>query len=248
MPEPEPMPTPEPVSVPEPAPEPVYVPEEPAPAPVYVQDSAPEPAYSPEPMRETVYVQDPAPTPTPEQVRKPEKKTAPVAKKKKKKSMAGLWIILGLVLLAGLGAFFFFGRPKYEMQAEKERAHYDNMVGVCRDSIRSWSDFRGTVPTEALSLLSQIKEDERLYGEYADGFDASSGMARTLIDKMELAVRKWEAAGDAQKAVNPSMARECYDLALKLAESIESVERNILGKDGGKARSTQIRTKIDNLN
>ena len=67
---------------------------------------------------------------------------------------------------------------------------------------------------------------------------------------METARRKWEAAGDAQ--VDPSMARECYRLALELAESIESVEKEILEMDPGavmrQGRSTQIRLKIDKLN
>ena len=261
-PAPEAVPSPEPS--PEPAPEPVYVHEEPAsepaPEPVYVQEPASEPVY----VQEPVYVhEEPAPEPViePEPVvvkpKKPvdagrvKKAASPVVKKKKKSRKSGFWVALGIALAAVLAVFLFFGKSRQATKAEKERAHYDNMVGICRDSIRVWGDFRGTVPTVALDLLSQIKQDEDLYGKYVEGYDASPDIARRLVEKMETAKRKWEAAGDAQKSVNPSMALECYSLALQLAESVESVETEILELDSNdvmrQGRSAQIRRKIDSL-
>ena len=35
----------------------------------------------------------------------------------------------------------------------------------------------------------------------------------------------WEQAGDAQKSVNTSRAKECYELAARLATSQEEVDR-----------------------
>lgn len=206
-----------------------------------VQEPVPEPEPEPEPVPE------PEPEPVPEPVIPPA-----VPPKKKKPGKTGLWVALGVVaVVAALMALLFGGKPKAgnERNVEKERANYERMVVTCRDSIRAWSDSRGTVPSEALTLLSNIRKDELQYGRYAGGFDASPELGMRLVEKMETAMKKWEAAGDAQKRVNPSMARECYNLSLQLARSIESVEQEIFGLDPAdvqkKGRSKKIQSKMD---
>ena len=134
---------------------------------------------------------------------------------------------------------------------EREQKRYLDMVGTCRDSIGVWGDFRGTVPTDALALLKEIKGKEKEYGQYADGFDESAELADGLLKKMETARESWEKAGDDQRPISTERARSCYDLALKLAEAIGSVKQEVLETEDGKARIqgdiSRIRNKMEGL-
>lgn len=199
-------------------------------------------------------VPEPVPEPHPEPLSESKPKREPPKSKKKKAGKAGWWIALGTaVIFVGIMVVLFGGNAKSgsSKKAEKERGYYEAMVTACRDSIRAWGDFRGTVPSEALDLLSRIKKDELLYGQNAEGYDASAGLAEKLVEKMQAATDKWETAGDAQRPVNPLMARDCYGLALQLAQSVESVERDIFGLDAAaiqkRGRSRQIQSKIERL-
>ena len=154
--------------------------------------------------------------------------------KGRKPGRVGLWLGLALGALSlALAVFLLMGRHKGEhINAGKDRLVYDRMVTTCRDSILVWGDFRGTVPKDAMDLLVKVKRFESVYGQGAEGFDESYDLAYLLLEKMKVAKDKWEVAGNAQRFINSDRARECYTLALDLADAISTVERDVLGMEG----------------
>ena len=153
--------------------------------------------------------------------------------KRRKPGRIGLWLSLTLgALSVALAVFLLMDRHKGEhIVAGKDRLVYDQMVSTCRDSILVWGDFRGTVPKDAMALLLQVKKFESVYGQGAEGFDDSYDLAYLLLEKMAVAKEKWEVAGNAQRFINSDRARECYTLALDLADAISTVERDVLGME-----------------
>ena len=135
---------------------------------------------------------------------------------------------------------------------EREKQLYLDMVGSCRDSIEVWGAFRGTVPTDVLALLKEIKGQEKAFGTYSQGFDASSGLADDLIGKMKAARQSWEKAGDDQRSISTERSKACYQLALDLAEAIVTLRKEILEKEADDVRIqgdiSRIRNKMEGLN
>ena len=135
--------------------------------------------------------------------------------------------------------------------AEEEKQHYRDLVGSCWDSIGAWGDYKGTVPTDALALLKEIKRQEKVLGQYSEDFNESSGLADELLGKIDTAKQRWEKAGDDQKPISAERARNCYQLALDLAKSIVSLRKEVLEieTDDMQLQSdiSRIRSKINEL-
>ena len=212
------------------------------------------------------------------QENKPERKKPEDLKGKRKHLPYGLMSVLSLGLLA-LVLFFLF-RPdrtgggkvdentewvvpdevqrnpseveeQDKVLTEEEKQHYRDLVGSCWDSIGAWGDYKGTVPTDALALLKEIKRQEKVLGKYSEDFNESSGLADELLGKIDTAKQRWEKAGDDQKPISAERARNCYQLALDLAKSIVSLRKEVLEieTDDMQLQSdiSRIRNKINGL-
>lgn len=257
-PEPEPMPEPEPAPEPEPEPEPA-----PAPEPEPVPEPAPEPEPEPEPevpagskwedkslwgkVAEQDIRQEPKPFVQEEEIRN---------LKGKKKKKTGLWIGLGIglaLLIAGgvLAAYLFLGNPDTKKAgAEKSMTEYNEMVTVCRDSIDVWNSARGTVPSDALEMVREVKKFEDWNDLSGEDGCKSSELAETLMEKLMTAMDQWEVAGDAQKDFNPDNALAFYSFSLELADAAGTLGRDVLGQEENvrtKESDLRIRNKIKEI-
>lgn len=114
---------------------------------------------------------------------------------------------------------------------EKDKQQYHGLVDSCWDAIGAWGDFKGTVPTDALALLKEIKKQEKDYGPYSEEFNESPGLADELLGKIVIAQKRWEKAGDDQRSISKDRARSCYQLALDLAQSIVTIKKEVLEKE-----------------
>ena len=133
--------------------------------------------------------------------------------------MGGGAAIVAIILISALLP------SKQVREAKQEKAFYDIKVEECRELIQKANQSDVQTLFDAKDALDSVKSMESQYARYADGYDMSYFLSVELFQKMDKAKEAWEQAGDAQKSINASRAKEFYELAARLATTEEEAER-----------------------
>ena len=114
---------------------------------------------------------------------------------------------------------------RHVREAHQDKLFYDDMVSNCRELIQKANSQNVQSYFDAKEELENIKALESKHARYGDGYDMSYLLSIDLYAKMNKEKEAWEQAGDAQKSINTSRAKECYELAARLATTEEEAER-----------------------
>ena len=139
----------------------------------------------------------------------------------KKKRILG---IAGAAVLAIVLAILLIPN-RHVREAKNDKSWYDSRVNTCRELIQNANSQNVQSFFDAKDELDAIKRLENRHARYADGYYMSYLLSVDLYEKMEKEKEAWEQAGDAQKSINASRAKECYELAARLATKQEEADR-----------------------
>ncbi len=114
---------------------------------------------------------------------------------------------------------------RHVRDARNDKSSYDYRVKNCKELIQNANSQNIQSFFDAKEELEGIKWMERQHARYGEGYYMSHLLSLELNEKMDKEKAAWEQAGDAQKSVNTSRAKECYELAARLATSQEEVDR-----------------------